>query len=598
MPGFFGWLNPDGTVPSPAGVASRETKTRGDANLVYGDDLLQLGLHERPHGPTVGDVCRTDDGVVGLYGHCFDRRAGARLDATAFAEAWRRDGDELLDRLEGAFHFLVWQRESRRLQVGNDRIGILPLYWHAGDGIFSFGPRMRLLARRGASWNPAPGAVLNFLSVGHFLGPSTQTSEASFLTPATILDVGADTLEVAQRRYWNLVYNPDHGTSTAEHRRRLGEAIQESVALMTGPECGKRGIFLSGGWDSRSILGATLDLERPPHLVITNGVSDEILLADTWLAKKMAGDLGLPYRFCRRDPEVGRELCLDGVHSGEITTANNPESFGQHRLDPEVFAEIDYILKGDVTWGSGDRAPTHDLSIGKIVPYPLMDKVKTVVDPEVAGRADDLYEQEIDGVMRHCENTDWTERRDYLWQMGGINRYILGLGISDEEHVQVRRPLLAGRVFDAYTRVPENLRVLKNLFIESIKDRYPRVFAYGRNHASNIANYYAFMAPFVRERTLAHLDAGHDLGGLLVRERCRQVVEAFRPVDSPIWIPGWKQRLYDRMHDRYSHLWHRTRFYDEKHVKKFETSDTMLAFHIYLLLEWFHGAELDGTGSA
>jgi hypothetical protein len=137
--------------------------------------------------------------------------------------------------------------------------------------------------------------------------------------------------------------------------------------------------------------------------------------------------------------------------------------------------------------------------------------------------------------------------------------------------------------------VPGNLRVLKNLFIQSIKDFYPDLFAYGRNHTSNIAHYYAYMAPFVRQRTLAHLDAGHDLGGLLNIEQCRQIIEGFAPKETPIWIPGKKGQIYNRFHDRFSHVYHRTRFYSEKHVKKFETSDTMLAFHIYLLLEWFHG---------
>ena len=149
--------------------------------------------------------------------------------------------------------------------------------------------------------------------------------------------------------------------------------------------------------------------------------------------------------------------------------------------------------------------------------------------------------------------------------------------------------MLSGKVLDAYTRVPQNLRVLKNLFIQTIHKNYPRLFAYGRNHSSNIAYYYAYMAPFVRERALAHLDAGHNLGGLLKVEDCRKVIDAFHPVETPIWIPGIKSQVYNRFHDRYSHLYHRTRFYSEKNPKRFSTSDTMLAFHIYLLLEWFHG---------
>ena len=107
----------------------------------------------------------------------------------------------------------------------NDRIGILPLYWHAAPSCFSFAPRLGRLARDARTWTPAPGAVTCFLSVGHFLGPSTQTREGLLLTPATILEVDTRTGEVAQRRYWNLVYEPDTGASTAELRRCLGEAL-------------------------------------------------------------------------------------------------------------------------------------------------------------------------------------------------------------------------------------------------------------------------------------------------------------------------------------------------------------------------------------
>ena len=596
MPGLCGYFAPASSDDLQKEWKGKMVSEHHRQRFFYQDAGFALGVIERKHGPEAGSFHESSRAVYGLYGHCFDPATGERLDAASFGRLWEESGRSLLDRLEGAFHFLALDRESRKLTILNDRIGILPFYWHRTDRHFSFGPRLRNLATGNAGWTPDPGAVVNFLSIGHFLGPTTQVREAKFLTPATILEIANPGLTLAQSRYWNLVYDPDHRTATADHCRRLGEAILESTSLLCPEDGGNPGIFLSGGWDSRALLGAMLKLDRPPCLVVANGASDEIRFSDTWLSKRMAKDLDLPFRFCRRVPDIGEKLWLDGVHAGEITTANNPESFGQHRLGPEMFAEIDYIVKGDVTWGSGDRAPTRDLAIGKILPYPLMDKTKALLTDGLANQADALYEEQIDGVMSHCENEDWTERRDYLWQMGGINRYILGLGISDEEHVQVRRPLLSGKVFDVYTKVPGNLRVLKNLFIQSIKEFYPDLFAYGRNHASNIAHYYAYMAPFVRQRTLAHLDAGHDLGGLLNLQACRRVIEAFAPKESGTYIPGRKRQLYNRFHDRFSHLHHRTRFYSEKHMKKFETSDTMLAFHIYLLLEWFHGSTEDIAG--
>ena len=590
MPGLLGSLSKPGPSDADVHLESSHSIFPEPTIQLFSAPNFVLGLKERKTGPGAGSHFRAGSKNFALYGHCFDPQSRSPLSAETISEIWEQEGESLLDRLEGAFHVVIFDSEARRLTIINDRIGILPMYWHSTTNLFSFGPRLRHLARSGSKWSPNPGAVINFLSVGHYLGSSTQTKEASFLTPATILEIDTQTLEVSQRRYWNLVYDPDMDASTKELGSRLGNAILEAVDLFMTPSLEKPGIFLSGGWDSRSILGSMMKLGSPPRMVITNGVSDEFRFSDTWMAKRMANDLELPYRFCRRIPDAGVPKWLDGVHAGEITTANNPENFGQHQLPPEMFGEIDFIMKGDVTWGSGDRAPIKKLSIAKVIPYPLMDNVKAVLNPDLAAESDQLYQAEIDGVLRFCENEDWTDRRDYLWQMGGINRYILGLGISDEEHIQVRRPLLAGRVLREYTKVPRNLRVLKNLFIQSTKTFYPKLFAYGRNHSSNIAYYYAYMADFVRSRTLNHLDAGHDLGGLLDRTACRKVIGEFKPTESPIWIPGFKKQMYYRFHDGFSHHFHRTRFYSERNVKQVKTSDTMLAFHIYLLLEWFYGA--------
>ena len=589
MPGLYGLLARNGGC-----IPAEYPRDNGLWPRLRREDFLEetrlrLGALLRHRPPAAASHWSSNGNDLALYGHCADPRSRQHLDAAGLASLLADEGEAVLDRLEGAFHCVELDRTAGRLRLFNDRIGISHVYWWHNGEYFAFAPRIGQLPAAARSGAVDPGAAIHFLSVGHFLGPATQLAGVRFLTPATILEINLDDLRLRERRYWNLVYTPDEHTAPAQLRDELGEAIIDAMELQTDPATGRHGIFLSGGWDSRSLLGACLHLERPPHLIVTNGKSDEIPLSDTALAKRMAGDLGLNYRFCKRIPDIGRQKWLEGLHRGELTTANNPENFGQHDLSANFFQEIDYILKGDVTWGSGAPALTREQSINKIVPYPLAESVKAVLMGDLRSEADRLYEEQIDSVVGRCKNDGWTERRDYLWQMGGINRYILGLGISDEEHIQVRRPLLSKQVLSIYTRVPRRYRCQKNLFIECIQHFYPGLFAYGRNHVGNIAYYYAYMAEWVRKRTLSHLAAGPNLHGLLDREACRRVIESFRPVESPGWQPGWRSRLKWRLHDRYSHRWYRRRGYREKNVTQFKTTPTMLAFHIYLLLEWFHG---------
>ncbi len=588
MPGLYGMIT-TGRPLAPSGLPAADRWPRYRPRELHGETTARIGAYLRHRGPDFVS-CHVDDGrVLALHGHCADPRSGQFLHAGDLAELLRREGDTVLERLEGAFCALELDRPAGHVRLFNDRVGTLAVYWHHGPDMFAVAPRLGLLPAAVRDGGLNRGAVVNFLSVGHFLGPNTPLREAHFLTPATIVSFDLRNGEVTQRRYWNLVYRPDESSSTAALCQRLGEAIQEATNLLVAPPDERGGIFLSGGWDSRSLLGASLAAGRPPAMVVTNGMSDEIPGSDTFLARRFARDLDLPYRFCRRVPDIGPEAWLDGLHKGEVTTANNPENFGQHALATDFFGDLDYMLKGDVTWGSGAPATTREMSIAKIVPFPLTEATKAVMAPDLRRDADGVYLEQIESVINHCENDGWTERRDYLWQMGGINRYILGLGISDEEHIQVRRPLLSGIVLRHYTTVPRRLRCNKNLFIESIRRFYPRLFAYGRNHVSNIAHYYHYMAPFVRERTLAHLDAGHDLDGLLDRDACRAVIEAFAPALDVISQPDLRHRFQNWVLDRHGYRWHRSPWFREKHVKVFRTSSTMLAFHIYLLLEWHHG---------
>src|ERR1700761_411507 len=53
--------------------------------------------------------------------------------AVAF-EAWKRWGEEALDRLHGAFTLAVWDERAHRLVCARSPTGGLPLHWDCGEG--------------------------------------------------------------------------------------------------------------------------------------------------------------------------------------------------------------------------------------------------------------------------------------------------------------------------------------------------------------------------------------------------------------------------------------------------------------------------------
>jgi len=226
--------------------------------------------------------------------------------------------------------------------------------------------------------------------------------------------------------------------------------------------------------------------------------------------------------------------------------------------------------------------------IDKNFPWPLDENVLGCLAPALRDDAPQIYMSAIDEELARCSNDHPADRQQWLWQMSGIGRYIFGLGYFDEEFIEVRRPLMSRIVLDQWVRAPWRLRINKNLFVQTIARNYPRLFRFGRNHVSSIADYYHYMAEHVRESTLDALRAGFDLDGLLDPQRCLELVEAFRPQERPRYLPGWKARQRLRLEDRHAWRFYRTRWYREHPVKRLHTSDVSLTFHLYLLINWFH----------
>ena len=563
MPGPFGAVTRgDRAYPSPEPFAASEHFLT-DARLLVDEADHQIGVIDRVRSRPACDVHRAADGrLVVLQGHCYDPHTRRAYDAAGILAAMDRSGDAVFDDAEGAFVVFVLDTARRRLRITNDRLGILPVYWHASDGRFCFAPALRHLPF-GLPQNPYdPVAVVHLLAIGKYPGPHTPLQDVSLLEPAMHVTVDLDDPRPRFEHYWELEYRADESAKPRDLVHDLADAIEGAVDLMTAPDAGRGGLFLSGGWDSRSILGAWLARGRKPARAITNGMSDDIEWSDTWLARKMAHELGIPYYFSRREPVAGTALWDEGLWLSEIASENSPGVFGIHRLPDDQFDGLDYVVKGDVTWGTGDLTTTERGVVDQNFPWPLGENVVSCLAAPLRDDAPQLYRDAIDSTLARCRNDHPADRQQWLWQMSGIFRYIFSHGYYDEEYVEVRRPLLTRMVLDQWTRVPWHLRVQKSLFLEAIHRRYPKVFAYGRNHVSHLANYYWHMADRVRS-TLDEVDDPHGrLPKVLDLERVGELLEGFDPQSSsPRRGLPLKARIRNHLHDRHGWRYHRTRFY-------------------------------------
>ncbi len=203
---------------------------------------------------------------------------------------YRLLGSSFIQLLDGAFVLAIWDGERQALVLANDRFGLYPTYYTHERGAFSFAPEMKALmdapgSRRALDWT----AFAEYMRFQFLLGDKTFFEGIKLLPNATVADYSArdDRLEI--HTYWDFSRLPNTPASIT-----FEEALEESTRLFrNGMERLSQGdyrlgVFLSGGLDSRAILGM-IPKERRPVDTFTYGLKDAV---DVHYAQRIARAAG------------------------------------------------------------------------------------------------------------------------------------------------------------------------------------------------------------------------------------------------------------------------------------------------------------------
>ncbi|MCB0360898.1 MAG: asparagine synthase (glutamine-hydrolyzing), partial [Bdellovibrionales bacterium] len=184
-------------------------------------------------------------------GHRFFSNGDTEVILKAYAE-W---GPECVARLSGMFAFAVWERDSHRVFIARDRLGIKPLYYTEGPGFFRFASSLPALVRAGdVDTDIDPVALHNYMSFHSVVvPPHTILKGVRKLPPATTLTLEPDGKKHFHR-YWTLSFDTDTSRSEAEWKEELLVVLRQAVKRRLVADV-PVGVLLSGGLDSSLVVG-------------------------------------------------------------------------------------------------------------------------------------------------------------------------------------------------------------------------------------------------------------------------------------------------------------------------------------------------------
>lgn len=203
-------------------------------------------------------------------------------DGTLILDAYRAWGEGCVEYLVGDFAFAIWDERERLLFCARDRMGVRPLYYHAGPGLFVLATEIKALF----CLDEVPRELDEMRVASHLLRTfwdreSTFYRHVRRLPPAHVMTVRDG--DVALRRYWQLdpTVNLTLG-SDAEYAEAFREVFTEAIRCRTRSSTPVAAL-LSGGLDSSSVaVVAREELRRtgrtPLHTL--SGVFDEVTSCD------------------------------------------------------------------------------------------------------------------------------------------------------------------------------------------------------------------------------------------------------------------------------------------------------------------------------
>jgi asparagine synthase (glutamine-hydrolysing) len=172
--------------------------------------------------------------------------------------------EQTIARLIGFFALALWDRETKRLMLVRDRLGVKPLYWGRFGQTFLFGSELDALRAHPACRTDIDrDALAGYLRTAYVPAPKSIYRNISKLEAGTMLVIEANG-EPRHHRYWDV--RDAMRAGTADRAKPLPEGSIERWESMIADAVQRRmvadvpvGAFLSGGIDS-SVVAALMQV--------------------------------------------------------------------------------------------------------------------------------------------------------------------------------------------------------------------------------------------------------------------------------------------------------------------------------------------------
>lgn len=408
-----------------------------------------------------GSVSATSAGwSVAWVGQAVDDAGDASERAAELIGAATLD-DAALAAINGPFAAVALADGGRGVRVVADRHRHYPIYWHQSAGVSVASTEMACVLAMVERPMLDDRSVELFLRTGELIDDATLFRGVGMLPGASVIEASVDGL--SRRRYWLLRHSESARASMDDLARRGAEAMGRAVRRMQRA-CPRLAVTLSGGLDSRLILGLCEGRDRVPSF--TWGLPG---CRDIRCAEEFARLVGSPHTVRRWDPPAFVPLWRAGVG----LTAGSFGIDSMHMLPfTGLLAEhADAVLNGlagDVVIGGNfiKLAWLRERSVRALAASSWTWRVPERVDAAVDGlvRARGAREWWVESISREEGASPLSRLNDWLYE-NRVFRYTNSGTMLLREKVESHAPFFDNDALDFFLTIPHERKLKHALYL-------------------------------------------------------------------------------------------------------------------------------------
>lgn len=401
---------------------------------------------------------------------------------------YEKHGDEFVSQLNGAFVIGIYDKRKNCVLIVNDHFGLYPLFYAYHNEQLIFAPEVKgILCDKNLPRKLNLTALAQYVRFQHLLGKRTFFEDIQLLPPGSILRYDVFSASCGVQAYWtfnNIPYRPEVSFNDAVEE--AGYLFRQAVKRLTSDSY-RPGVFLSGGLDSRSILGM---IERRPIASVTYGVQN---CRDVYYANRIARAVGNDHHWF--DFPNGKWVEEIADFHLELT-----EGFHSwiHAHGMSTLPHVRELMDVNLTGWDGGTVMGHSDSI-----EPL--QVSAVDDMALVSRMFYLFNQrytwpsitEAEENLLYCAplhqqmqnlalesfkdelsrylNCRRDVRGEYFYINNHCRRLTQNFIVFTRSHVEVRFSFFDYELFDFLYSLPVHVRGHRRLYQEMIQREMPRL---------------------------------------------------------------------------------------------------------------------------